>query len=130
MSKESTVTKVQRARKVASGMKKLFKATDEMILAGKARTRDEVIDLFTSHVAALDERDRRYQAYLAAVAAERALAKQTNAVWLDLRTAVKSLRGAAQLPKLGMKPHRKPGPRTVASKLAGVQKRAAKKRQR
>lgn len=128
MSKESATTKLTRARNVVRGLRKLLKSREKMFVDGVLRGRAEIEGLFQSHIDALDEKKRRYAAYQQAVAAERAIARQTNAMWLQLYVAVRGQHGRPGLVTLGMKLHKKPGPKTTASKLAGVQKRAQRKR--
>jgi hypothetical protein len=128
MSKESAITKAERARRVLRGLKQLFKDSPVLRVDGVPYRRAQIEALFRAHLAAIDEKAARYAAYRQAVAAERAIARKTNAMWIDLYVAVLGRFGRAKLPVLGMKLHRKPGPKTVAAKLAGVQKRAKKKR--
>ena len=122
------MTKVDRAVKVIGGLKALFGPREKVWVEGKVWRRDDLIALFASHTAAIRDKNARYLAYLASVAAEKALARQTNAVWLALRNTVSTAHGPAAIVKVGLQPYKKPGPKTIASKLAGVQKRAARKR--
>jgi hypothetical protein len=128
MSKESGVTKAERARQVIKGLKSVYPTNQKVILGGKAYMRDDVIALYRSHLAALDAKTARYGAYQQAVADERAIAAKTNDLWVTLYGVVLNLKGEPGLNALGMKRRRKPGPKKVEAKLAGVQKRAAKKR--
>jgi hypothetical protein len=128
MSKESATTKLTRARNVLRGLKKLLKPRGKMLVDGVPRSRGDMEALFQSHIDAIDAKARRYAAYQQAVAAERAIARKTNALWINLYLAVRGQHGLAGVSVLGMKPHKKPGPKTLASKLAGVQKRARRKR--
>src|ERR1700677_5081671 len=81
MSKESSATKVARAESVATGLRTLFGPREKVWAEGEAGRSSDVIALFDSHAAAIRDKDARYRAYLFSVAAEKALARQTNAVW-------------------------------------------------
>ena len=48
-------------------------------------------------------------------------------LYLTLHTVLGNLFGWENLPRFGMKQHKKPGPKTVEAKMAGVQKRAKKR---
>ncbi len=127
MSKESAITKLARARNVIQGLRRHFKAREVIRVDGKDFTRAQIIRLFKRHEAAIDAKRRRYDAYLRAVADERALAKATLAMWYGIHNTVSAKLGRKNLPGFGMREHKKPGPKTVASKLAGVQKRAKRR---
>jgi hypothetical protein len=127
MSKESSITKLARARKVILGLRKHFKAREVIRIEGKDLTREEVIGLFARHVAAIDAKRRRYDAYRRAVAEERELARAALDMWLGIHNTVSVKLGRRRLGDFGMRGHRKPGPKTTQAKLAGVQERAKKR---
>jgi hypothetical protein len=127
MSKESDLSKLTMASKLVAGLKKHFKPTDKLLVSGVEYSRDEVIAVFDEHTTALDEKRKRYASYRSAVARERALAKRSLALYLDLHTVLGNLFGWVNLVRFGMKEHKKPGPKTLDAKLAGVQKRAKKR---
>jgi len=127
MSKESKATKLARAGKVILGLRKRYKPGDILVIDGVSRTRDEVIAIFQQHIDALRAKDTRYAAYRSAVVFERKLAKQVLALWLHMQKLFNATLGPHGPPTFGMKARRKPGPKTTAAKLAGVQKRAKKR---
>lgn len=127
MSKESAITKLARARKVIQGLRKHFKPRETVRVDGRDLTREQIIGLFTRHVAAIDAKRRRYDAYRRAVADEREVAKATLAMWYGIHNTVSAKLGRRNLGDFGMRQHKKPGPKTTQAKLAGVQKRAKKR---
>jgi len=102
-------------------------AADGLVVGGVQYTRDEIIALFEEHTAAIDDKRKRYAAYRAEVARERKLARRSLGLYLDLHAALGNHFGSVNLWRFGMKEHGKPGPKTLQSKLAGVQKRAKKR---
>lgn len=128
MSKESTVTKRSRANSVAEGLRKLLAPGDEVRIHGVLHTRDEVIDAFERHKKALELKRVRWAAYRRAVAEERELARTANWFWVGLKQWANGLLSPEDILVLGMSKHRKTGPKTLRGKLAGVQKRAKKRR--
>ncbi len=128
MSRIGAITKAERARQVTTNLDKAFDPGVKLVLGGKAYTHDEVKAIFQSHLAAIDAKKSRYAAYQQAVAQERALAKQTAELWQSLTNVVRVTMPATKLPVMGIRARKKPGPKTVAAKAAGVEKRAKKKR--
>jgi hypothetical protein len=124
MSKESKATKLARSRNVILGLRKTYKPGDIIMIDGVGHTRDEVIAIFQGHIDALSAKDTRYAEYRTAVALERKLARQVLALWLHLQRFFTASLGPHGPPKFGMEAPKKPGPKTTAAKLAGVQKRA------
>jgi hypothetical protein len=127
MSKESALTKAERARLVVTNLPKLFPKNASMFVGGRKWTRDELVAFYKSHLAALDRKVARYAAYREAVAQEKTLAREANDVWIHLYSVMENEIGADGPTRLGMKRHRKPGPKTLEAKVAGVQKRAKKR---
>jgi hypothetical protein len=128
MSRIGAVTKAERARQVIDNLGKVFPPGAQVVLGGKAYLDDEVIAIFRAHLAAIDAKKKRYAEYQQAVAAEQALAKQTADLWQSLTNVVRVRLPATKLPVMGIKARKKPGPKTVAAKAAGVEKRAKKRR--
>ena len=128
MSRIGAITKAERARQVVQSLKAVFTSGDTVVLRGKTYALDEVIGVFQAHLAALDAKTSRYAEYQAAVASEQALAKQTADLWQALTNVVRNQVPKTKLPVMGIRARRKPGPRTVEAKAAGVDKRAKKKR--
>jgi hypothetical protein len=127
MSKESDVTKRSMAYKLVTGLKKHLKASDKLWINGVEHTRDELIAFFDEHTAALDEKRDRYAMYRSSVARERRLSRRSLGLYKRLHTILRNLFGPEHLGRFGMKEHKRPGPKTIASKLAGVRKRAKKR---
>jgi hypothetical protein len=127
MSKESDLTKRTMASRLVMGLKKHLKPDDKLMLAGVVYTRDEIIAVFEEHTTAIDDKRKRYAAYRSEVARERKLAKRSLGLYHTLHTVLGNLFGWVNLGRFGMKEHKKPGPKTLQSKLAGVQKRAKKR---
>ena len=82
-----------------------------------------------ARLAAIQRVRQAHADYQAALAAERRMRKPMQALTVDVRRAVMRELSPSGFPDFGWKTPRKPGPKTVASKLAGVEKRDAKKRQ-
>ncbi len=127
MSKESTITKRAMASALVAGIKKSFAPTDRVVVDGVEYAWSEIIAVFDEHTAAIDEKQARYASYRAAVALERKLARRALHLYHVLHDVLRNRFGPHALPRFGMKPHGKPGPKTVEAKLAGVQKRAKKR---
>jgi hypothetical protein len=127
MSKESDLTKRTRAAGLVAGLRKHFKQGDRLVVGGVEYSRDEVIAIFEEHTTALDDKRARYAAYRAVVASERKLARRSRAMYTTLHTVLGNLFGWENLGRFGMKQHKKPGPKTVEAKLAGVRKRAKRR---
>ena len=128
MSRIGAITKSERARQVMTNLDKAFDPGEKVVLGGKTYLQDEVIAIFRAHLAAIDAKKSRYAAYQQAVAEEQALAKQTADLWQSLTNVVRIRTPKAKLPVMGIRARKKPGPKTVAAKAAGVEKRAKKKR--
>jgi hypothetical protein len=128
MSRIGAITKAERARQVIGGLGKAFDPGAKVVLGGKTYLQDEVIAIFRAHLAAIDAKKSRYAAYQQAVAEERALAKQTADLWQSLTNLVRVTVAKTKLPVMGIRARKKPGPKTVAAKAAGVEKRAKKRR--
>jgi hypothetical protein len=127
MSKESTIQKVTMARGAIRGLKKRFGPNVVIVLWGKKWKRKDLVALLESHLAAIEEKRKRKAAYEASVAAEKALARRVLPLLLGLRRSVNITFGGGALAEFDMKRYGKPGPKTTAAKLAGVEKRAAKR---
>jgi hypothetical protein len=127
MPRESSVTKVSRAHNVARGLRKLLQPSDKVRINGVPYERDEIVDAFERHKAAIRRKSIRWAAYREAVAEERDLARTTNMMWVGLQRWANATRSHADIATLGMRPYRKTGPKTLQSKFAGAQKRASRR---
>jgi hypothetical protein len=128
MPRESAVTKHSRARSVTSGLRKLLAPGDQVRIEGVDYARDAIIDAFERHEKALELKRLRWAAYRQTVAEERDLARTSNWFWVRLKRWANTTRTGADVLALGMTKYRKTGPKTLRGKVAGVQKRAKKRR--
>jgi hypothetical protein len=126
MSKLSELEKRTRAVKIKAGITDHL-AIDKIALGGKRFTRAQLLAVFEDHLAALDAAASAYVVWRRAVSAERKADAKARAVEVLLKRLVLAREGASPvaLGAYGWTPAKAPGPRTVASKAAGVKKRAA-----
>jgi hypothetical protein len=78
--------------------------------------------ILQAHIDAADDVPKKYSAYASAVAVMKARENAAHAVATTLEALVRAIFGAANDVKLGafgMRPTKKPGPKTVAAKLKG-----------
>jgi hypothetical protein len=124
---QSKQEKVETARNVVEGVKKCFAPTDVVPIDGEPVTCAAIGELFQSQLDAIAAVAAAYAAWQEALAAERRLRVRARTVSVDLRSHVWRSRGAAGLALFQWRPPKKTGPKTLAGKLAAVQKRAKKK---
>jgi hypothetical protein len=113
--------------KLIDGITRRFPADKVFILAQKKYARDELVAVFEAHLADLDAADSAHVTWRAAVASERKAGLVAHGVAALFRALLFGELGAgsAELGHFGWTPPKKPGPKTVAAKLAGVEKGAA-----
>jgi hypothetical protein len=127
MARISQTDKRTRTRKALDGVTKTFPSQGSITLLGKTYSHAELRALLQGQLDALDAIDAAKQSYAVAVQRERQLAPRVTKVVFALRDHLLSRHGSnlAGLAPFGFRPPRKPGPKTTAAKLHGVQKRAA-----
>jgi hypothetical protein len=128
MAIQSRIEKLTTARDVSQGVSKLLADRDVLTVAGKAVTPAEILARYQAQMAAMDRVRETWVVYKTALAAEKRMRRPMQKLTVDLKQTVWVELGPEKFPAFGWKKPKKPGPKTVASKLAGVQKRAAKKR--
>ena len=121
------VDKLMQATSAIRGLTKHFPKEGKLGVGGKAMSRAGVIALFQAHLDAMQEVDRARAALRTSVTKERALAKRAKATRVLLKDCLRSRFGTdlEVWGDFGLKLSKKPGPKTVAAKLAGVRKREA-----
>jgi hypothetical protein len=127
MPRATKLDKLTQAKSRLHGLTKHFPKQGKAKVGGKAVSRAELIALFQGHLDAMDDVDAARIALVMAVAKERALAKRVKATTEALTAWVSMVFGpdVAVWADFGLKIAKKPGPKTAAAKLAGVQKRRA-----
>jgi hypothetical protein len=125
---ETTLDKVTFATNVIRGVRKVFAARSFVWVDGKKLSPDDIIARFEEQLAVLEALRKASIAYDVALEAERRLRKPMHELLMGVRRSVLGELGPNAFPFFGWNKPRLPGPKTTASKLAGVQKRAAKKR--
>jgi hypothetical protein len=128
MSVQTTIEKLVTARAVIKGVRKRWSSQATVFIDGEAVTPDAIIARYEAQMAAIDLVAHKKAEYEAALAAERAMRKPMQAYTLAVKGSVRGFLGVGALPDFGWAKPKKPGPKTLASKLAGVQKRAARRR--
>jgi hypothetical protein len=130
MPRISKLAKLTRARSITSGLFKHFAPRIKHRIAGNRYSQREMIAVFQSHLEAIEEVDAARARLGAAVQKERALGRRADALSMELKAFIENRFGAnvVVLADFGWRPPKKPGPKTVAAKLAGVKKREAKRK--
>jgi hypothetical protein len=124
MPRVSKVRKVVGAMGVLSGVAKHLEQGPKYPLGGKAYTKDEIVAVFQAHLDAIKQVAATRAAAAAAVVKERAAAARAHEVALLLKTVVHGLfgRSAKHWVDFGWELPKKPGPKTVQSKVEGASK--------
>ena len=125
---QSKIEKTTTARDVITGVKKRYAGVKTVTVWGKVYTPDEVIAFYEEHLAAIDDVRLKRIAWEVALEVERKMRKPALAMTKGLKTEVYSRFGRNAFGDFGWKRPKKPGPKTVKGKLAGVEKRAAKRK--
>jgi hypothetical protein len=124
MPRVAKVIKRARASSILAGLKKRYEPDDVLNVGGKKCTRRELVDLYQAHLDALRAVDETAAAASAAVAKERAIARDLGPVTFFLKVWVESTLGRSPviLGDFGWEVPKKPGPKTVAAKARGAEK--------
>jgi hypothetical protein len=125
---QSKLEKVSNANQVVRGFRERFSGTDELWVDGKRLRVDDVVARYQAQLEAIQRVTVAWAAWQTALKAERAMRKPMRELTVALKAAVLQMLGPRVLASFGWKKPRKPGPKTVKAKLAGVQKRAGKRR--
>jgi hypothetical protein len=119
--------KVAIARAVIRGLKKSWGPREVLRIWGEDCTVQALIDRYQQQLDAIAEVDRRYAAWRGAVRREKQLRRPMQVFSGRLRRRVQLQLGPDALADFEWAVPKKPGPKTLAGKLAGAQKRAKKK---
>jgi hypothetical protein len=111
------------ADNVLRGIPKRFAGVAKVRIGGVVYTPAKLAAVYERHVAALRKVDAARSAWRQAVAEERRLGKQAAVVTRYLKKHAFGHWGPEGCDDFSFPRPRKPGPKTVAAKLAGVQKR-------
>jgi hypothetical protein len=126
MPRISKIDKLAQARNIIRGVSSRFTKGTGYQLAGKKYSPRELIALFQAHVDAIHEVEAARARFTVAVLNEKEAARRTAGMAQALRLFIAGNFGEA--PEVwgafGWDPPKKPGPKTVRAKVAGVQKRA------
>ena len=128
MAIQSKIEKLTTAREVMQGVSKHLADRSVLTVAGNKVTPDEIIARYQAQIAAIDRVRETLAVYKTALAAEKRMRRPMQKFTVDFKQVVLMELGPDKLPAFGWKAPKPPGPKTVASKMAGVEKRAAKKR--
>ena len=128
MSVQARLEKVTTANGVITGVRNRLMGEKVLWVGGRKLTPAGLIALYEEQLAALEQVRQAWIAYQVALAAERQLRRPMQSLTVDVKNTVTMLLGENGFPEFGWKKPKKPGPKTVKSKLAGVEKRAAKKK--
>ena len=120
--------KVTTAQGVIAGVRKRFGNRPFVWLSGKKVAPDEIIGRYEAHLAAMERVRQADIAHQAALLEERRMRKPMQELTSSVKRTVLGELGGDRYPDFGWKRPKPPGPKTVKGKLAGVEKRAAKRR--
>jgi hypothetical protein len=127
MPRISQVTKRTRAASIVSGIRKRLPSAETYKMSGKAYTHEELAAFFQAQVDALDAVHAARAALAAAIAKERAVARSVAARLPLFQNSIGNRLGFTPevFADFGWQLPKKPGPKTTASKLAGVERARA-----
>ncbi|HEY3816699.1 MAG TPA: hypothetical protein VGL81_05990 [Polyangiaceae bacterium] len=128
MSVQASIEKVTTALAVIKGVRKRWSKEKTVLIEGVPVTPDAIIGRYETQLAAIDRVAKKKAEYRAALAAERAMRRPMQVYTQAVKSSVRGFLGEDAMPDFGWHKPKKPGPKTVKSKLAGVEKRAAKRR--
>ena len=128
MTVQARLEKVTAATDVVAGVKKHLAKRAFVWVAGKKLTPAAVIAMYEKQLAAIEAVRQAHGRYKLALAAEKRLRRPMQAFTVSLKGMVMNELGPANARDFGWKAPGKPGPKTVEAKLAGVEKRAARRR--
>ncbi len=121
------IEKLTTARNVVQGLKKRYEPGAVLRMLGADYARDDLIALFEEQIEAIKAVDAARAAWQEAILRERALRRRTRRAAVLLRSKAYDDFGAPGSRDFGWDPPKPPGPKTLASKMAGVEKRAKKR---
>lgn len=124
---QSKLEKVTDARNVIAGIKKRLLGDRNVILEGDRYTPRQVLRMYEAQLAAIARVSTAWAAYQEALRAEKALRVPMRRTTVSLKRYVQIWHGPAGCADFRWEMPKKTGPKTVAGKLAGVQKRAKKR---
>jgi hypothetical protein len=125
MPKTSQTAKRLALAQLVTGMKKRLPRGDTYWMNGKPYAHAELIAFFQSEIDALDAIRAARGALAAAVARERAVYRRVRAELPVMRAALLQRFGPNALGEFGVAAPKKPGPKTLAGKVAGAEKSRA-----
>jgi len=132
MPKTSQLQRRTRAANVVAGIQKRLPRDETYSLNGKAYSHEELAAFFQAQVDALDAIRSARAVLASAVAKERAVSRRVTARVPSFRDLIAQRFGMRPdaLSDFGWTVPKKPGPKTVAGKLAGVEKARATRKAR
>jgi hypothetical protein len=125
---QSKLEKISIAQNVIRGIKKTLAPGEKRSIGGVVYTREELIARYEDHLAKLEAIRQAWAAWQEALAAERSLRKPMTDLTYHLKQTVHGRWGVRRFGDFGWEVPKKPGPKTVKAKLAGVEKRRKNKR--
>jgi hypothetical protein len=120
---QSVIEKVTTAQSAIEGIGKRFSPSVTYFVGGREYTKAQMIALYEEQLAAIADVRDKYIAWQGALARERKLRTPVREFTVQLKTTVHSKLGTRAFPDFGWTVPRKPGPKSVKAKLAGVEKR-------
>jgi hypothetical protein len=123
---QTTIEKITNAQDVIRGVKKHFAKAKVVSVWGKSYAPAEIVAFYEGQLAAIEGVRLAYIAWQEALDVERKLRKPAIAMTRGLKNVVWSQRGVNAFGDFGWPRPKKPGPKTIKSKLAGVEKRRKK----
>ena len=119
--------KVTTARNIIAGLRKRYPPGAVLMRLGRRYVREDLIALFEEQLAAIGDVETTWAAWQDALMREERLRGPAREAEVAVRDAVYNQHGAAGSRDFGWEPPKKTGPKTVASKMAGIEKRAKKR---
>jgi hypothetical protein len=129
MSRITKSNKLAQAHEVILGLERRFPPRMVHVIARKRYTTRQLVRLYQSQIDALAEIDHANAVLKVALAKEQAIAKEVAAMTAALKGLVHARLGMniTSWGDFGWTLPKKPGPKTVEAKLAGVRKRAERR---
>jgi hypothetical protein len=123
-------TKVTQAVNILRALETALPAHPKYTASGKRYTVHQLIAVYQTHLDTIAKVDAAKAALGAALRDERAAAARVKKLTVDLKAMVDTLLGRQAWTLFGWPLPKKTGPKTAASKAAGVRKRASKRAER
>ena len=132
MPRISKIEKRAAATNVTSGLGSSLMKRMRYLIGGKTYSRRELVAVFRAHIDAIDDVDRARATLADKVRKEKEASKQAKAIARMLKLKILGHFGASPtaLGAFGWSVPKKPGPKTIAAKAAGVNKRTAARERR